>query len=119
MPATTLDRSERCKMENRKKLFRIGPDARQLEPGRGSERAKAINGVFVGKFGDDFFAGSEIKFAIAEVNGLRRLFAIDRVADADSRARAHRGFLSRLDHRQHGAACGARFFETRRSSLRT
>ena len=58
-------------MEDGEQFLGIGPDARQLEPGRGSERAKAINGVFVRKFGDYFFAGSEIKFAIAEVNGLR------------------------------------------------
>ena len=58
-------------MENRKKLFWIGPDACELKTGRGGERAKAFNGVLVGKFGDDFLSGSEIKFAFAEVNGLR------------------------------------------------
>ena len=60
-------------MENREKLSRIGPDARELKTRRGRERGKSLDRMFVGKFRDDFFAGSEIKFTSAKVHGLLTL----------------------------------------------
>ena len=51
-------------MENGEELLRIGPDARELETGRGGERAETLDRVLVGKFGDDFLAGLEMKFVV-------------------------------------------------------
>ena len=49
-------------MKNGEKLSRIGPDPGELETGRGGERAEALDGVLVGKLGDDFLARREMKF---------------------------------------------------------
>ena len=60
-------------MKNGEKLLRISPDARELETGRGGERAETLDRVLVGKLGNDFLPGLEMKFVSAEVNGLRPL----------------------------------------------
>ena len=46
-------------MKNGEKLPRIGPDARELETGRGGERAETLDRVLVGKLRDDFSPGSK------------------------------------------------------------
>jgi len=57
-------------MKNREELFRISPDTRELKPGRGRERAEALDCVLVGKFRDDLFVPIEMKFASPETHGL-------------------------------------------------
>ena len=57
-------------MENGEQFLRIGPDMRELKTGRGGERDEPSRRVFVGKFGDDFFAGAKMKFFAAEMHCL-------------------------------------------------
>src|SRR6188508_3150939 len=49
-------RLQGCEVKNCEKFFRIGPNSRKLETGRGGKGAETFDGMFVGELGDDFFA---------------------------------------------------------------
>src|ERR1041385_7041318 len=64
-------RLQRCEMENCEKFFGISPNTGELESSQSGEGAEAFDGVFVGKFCNDFLAGDEMEFAFTKMEGLR------------------------------------------------
>ena len=62
--------ASRGKVENTKQSRLIRPEMGEIEIGAGRHRSESFRRMFVGKFGHDCFAAVEMKFAIAEMNGL-------------------------------------------------
>src|SRR6185369_3829558 len=60
----------RREMEDGEELLLVGPEARRQETGGSGKSGEAFDGMFVGKFGDDFLAVGKMELAVAEVDDL-------------------------------------------------